>query len=152
MNDVTATLDSHFEKYEKYAIPIKCNELNSKNDIEKENYRSEQSRTSYKGMIKNVLESTAIYYTNKERMISVAVDITNNLRDVIYIGLDNGRVLKIILNTINLSKLIFQPILIQQLIIFDKSLPVTHLKIKYIFHSFSLYLLIHLFNKIGMID
>ena len=81
-------------------------------------------------MIKNVLESTAIYYTNKERMISLAVDVSNNLRDIIYIGLDNGRVLKIILNTNSLSKLIFQPILIQQLIIFDKSVPVTHLKIK----------------------
>jgi hypothetical protein len=130
MNDVTDTLDSHFEKYENYAKPIKCNELNNKNDIEKESYRIEQSRTSYKGMIKNVLESTAIYYTNKERMISLAVDVSNNLRDIIYIGLDNGKVLKIILNTYSLSKLIFQPILIQQLIIFDKSVPVTHLKIK----------------------
>jgi hypothetical protein len=43
-------------------------------------------------MIKNVLESTAIYYTNKERMISLAVDVSNNLRDIIYIGLDNGKI------------------------------------------------------------
>jgi hypothetical protein len=72
MNDITETLNSHFEKYENYAKPTK---LNNKNDIEKESYRFEQSRTSYKGIIKNVLETTAIYYTNKERMISLIMNI-----------------------------------------------------------------------------
>ena len=125
MNSIVETLESQFEQYDKFRTPIKCNELKNVTD----SYRNEQSWNGYKGLIKNVLESTAFYYTKEKRLLSLAIDNTNTLRDVLYIGLDDGQVLKIVLNTIDYSNLYFQPILIQKLMLFN-SIPVTHLQIR----------------------
>jgi hypothetical protein len=81
-------------------------------------------------LIKRVLESTAVYHSKGEKLLSLTIDTNNDLlRNVIYASVNDGTILKIVLNTINYSKLIFQPILIQQIIIFN-NLPVTHLKIR----------------------
>ena len=130
MNEITETLDSNFVNFKDFAKPIKCNELKSKSEEEKESYRIEQSWNSYKGLINNVLESTAFYYTKKQKLLSLAIETNNNLPDIIYVGQDDGSVLKMMLNTISSSNLLLKPVQpIQHLIVFSQLSPVTHLQV-----------------------
>lgn len=76
-------------------------------------------------MLINSMDATAIYFSKDHNLLSLAIDTKNTKYKIIYAGVDNGSILKIVLNHHDQK-----PILVQKIILFN-NLPVTHLKINY---------------------
>lgn len=102
----------------------------SNNDKNMTEYLRNLSIENRIAIIGKTLVTKALYHHRYTRLLSLTVDTSHQMRDIIYAGVSDGRILKITLNAYELNTQVyfFEPILIQEFIIFN-DLPVNHIKL-----------------------
>jgi len=85
----------------------------------------------YKFEMEQVISEPALFALNNVKFTSIQVDPAswkNNFNDVIFVGTEDGRVLKLIMNEIEINaKKYQQPILVQEYQLFESNKPIINL-------------------------